>query len=959
MSSQTVYFTNPAIITDLQTSVKQSFMTTVYTGTQTVKYSGNDLNNSGYMPKNNEYLDKFGVASYQVSKVTPVTGIPNGISKTLNGVCDENYIYYAWEAEHNDEANAQGQDLSLLLALGLGPNSWVNGVGPTYLLKVDRKTNDIVLSKHLGDITGFKTTNFTDYNQAGDDVTRGPLCIYDGHIYLTGQGQKYHTIMKIRCSDLTLVWREQVWTDSENVSPVPGLSQGPAKMRNIIVVPPITGAVGIRSKPMVVSLCTSTEYGTVVFNSITKLFGFLKAYGHVFAYTDNGPTVTKAWQFDTVPEFLETNDLLPQASFNLTSTGSVQDELRIHDKLVQGYTFNAGSSAGTGSEKTDGVFYFLNKQYVTYTSTGAVVSLTGGSALEYIKVDLTTSSYNHTQCGGVFSTGASFVYQRCEVQYGKEISLTGSIVANGQGVTGTVSGNTLLGLPVTKIFYKQQIGNKYLTEQEADSLNYYGAGLYNNITWDPVKDCVFVGSNNFSRSVLDDEYRTYNYLRRTCPTGGDLTINVPNADGLTYLKAERGVTPAGPFVGTSVAGAYQGKDDDNVIVDNGEYQNNRLAYIEKQRRMILDFDAIVSGQADFKYGPRAMRALNGSVTALGVATGAPQFIFKTWITDQTEHSSTFLGYQSNAIVYRTNGINQDMMPGTQIVTITPYTGDNGASNSKRYLVVGSKSRMQLLDLDAAYTGAALTAVSGESGNQFVKGIASGVITMNDSRVIYKDTQRGMNVQANFNSLAYNPDTKILCQRGHQVTDQAQMFGSTGGFQFKNYHNDQTYNNAAFGGEIITKDKGLLAVPGIFASQLYFYDVQTLVDNYRRNAIPYYTPSTSINSWAWNFPQNLFIDAGFFGIFDGGDVQMYGDLTVAGSKEGTLWFIDTLSKRVVHRMNINGGSSITPLMVDGVMYGYGGNSKWSQSKTPDQEGANSTNAYMKNAKELFMITPYGL
>jgi hypothetical protein len=713
MSSQTVYFTNPAIITDLQKSVKQSFMTTVYTGTQ--KVTGNDLNNSGYMPKNNEYLDKYGVASYQVSKVTPVTGIPNGISKTLNGVCDENYIYYAWEVEHGDEANAQGQDLSLLLSVGLGPNSWVNGVGPTYILKVDRKTNDIVLSKHLGDITGFKTTNFTDYNQAGDDVTRGPLCIYDGHIYLTGQGQKYHTIMKIRCSDLTLVWREQVWTDSENVSPVPGLSQGPAKMRNIAVIPPITGAVGVRSKPMVVSLCTSTEYGTVVFNSITKLFGFLKAYGHVFAYTDNGPTVTKVWQFDTVPEFLETNDLLPVESFNLTSTGSVQDELRIHDKLVQSYSFQPGSRSGTGAAKSDGVFYFFNKQYITYTSTGAITSLTGGSSYEYIKVDLTTGSYNHTQCGGVFSTGASFVYQRCAVQKGNEINVYGTGVADGQGFTGTVSGNTLLGLPVTKIFYKEQIGNKYLTEQEADSLNYYGGGLYNNITWDPVKDCVFVGSNNFSRSVLDDEYRTYNYLRRTCATGGDLTIQVPNADGLTYLKAERGVNqyPANAFAGVASAGAFQGKNDDNVLIDNGEYQNNRLAFVEKQRRMILDFDAIVSGQADFKYGPRAMRALNACVTALGVATGAPQFIFKTWITDQTEHSATFLGYQSNAAIYRTNGINQDMMPGTQIVTI----------NNKRYLIVGSKSRMQLLNLDAAYTGAALTAVSGESGNQFVKGIA--------------------------------------------------------------------------------------------------------------------------------------------------------------------------------------------------------------------------------------------
>jgi len=47
--------------------------------------------------------------------------------------------------------------------------------------------------------------------------------------------------------------------------------------------------------------------------------------------------------------------------------------------------------------------------------------------------------------------------------------------------------------------------------------------------------------------------------------------------------------------------------------------------------------------------------------------------------------------------------------------------------------------------------------------------------------------------------------------------------------------------------------------------------------------------------------------------------------------------------------INGGASITPLMVDGIMYGYGGNSKWNPSTTTE---------YRKNAKELFMMTPYG-
>jgi len=263
-----------------------SFMTNK-TFEQEIRYSGVDLNNSGYVPKNNQYLDKLGVSSYEVSSVTPVTSIPNGISKTLNGVCDKEYLYYAWECEHGEDMNVQGQDYSFVqTGLSLGVNTWNNGSGPTYLLKVDRKTNKIVLSKHLGDITGFKTTAWTDYQQAGDDVCRGPLCLYDGHIYLTGQGQKYHTIMKVRASDFKLVWKYETIKDEPYQTNNPYLNQAPTKMRNIVVIPPNPKALpgSVRSKPMVVAVSTSVEYGSAIFNSIVKMFGYISAVGHSWGW---------------------------------------------------------------------------------------------------------------------------------------------------------------------------------------------------------------------------------------------------------------------------------------------------------------------------------------------------------------------------------------------------------------------------------------------------------------------------------------------------------------------------------------------------------------------------------------------------------------------------------------------------------------------------------------------------
>jgi hypothetical protein len=962
MSSQTVYFTNPAIITDLQKEVNQSFMTTNYTGSQTVKYSGIDLNNSNYMPKNNQYLDKYTIQSYQVSHVEVLPKeIGEGVAKTLNGVCDEKFIYYVWEQEHGRNNIVQGQDNGYLEG-AFGPNTWNNGAGPSWILKVDRLTNKVVQYKHLGDITGLRTTDFTSYTGAGDDVTRGPMCIYDGHLFVTGQGQKYHTIMKIKCSDLSLVWRYQPVYD-ERVTTEDGLmGQAGTKMRNIAVIPPMTGASGVRSKPMVISMTTSVEYGNAAIESLQKYWDYYTAYGRVFAYTDNGNTATSVWTFKTVPDFLNEGDLLPVESFNLTSTGSVQDEFRIYNKLVNGYAFHTGSTSGTGVAKTDGIQYFMSDKFLfKNTITGLYENTGSGTVRDWIKIDFSEGSANWNACSGAFNIALMYTGVRCDEVTSHEVSLTGSIVPDGNGVVVSISGASLYGHPVTKILYKQQIGSYRLGKYDAQQLNYLGVGSYNNITWDPVTDCLINGSNNFSTFPLDDEWRMYEYLRCTSQGKTIDDIRYPVGNGYNNAVIERGLNSfLLPIVGQASSGCFISKDDLSRQVDSVGHRANRESYVARQAQLVEDFDRIASSTGTgFKYGPRARRALNGCNYALNLADGSLKWVFRTMPTDSTDHAQTVYGKQTNSWMYHSRSVNQDMMPGTTIDTI----------NGTRYLIGANKMKTHIMDLDAL-NATTLVNVSGDTSNTFNKGIQSGDVMICDSICKYKDTIRGMSAEASFNSLSYNKYTKNLVVRHHHCMDMFTMFGVTlntganAGMSIRNYNRNQIYNsNNPYLGkyfteagttdtELITGDEGLLVVPAYYAGALYFYNVQSIIDNLGN-------PS-KYQIWAWNFPRHMdAIAADGLGFFDGSDLTQYGDLTVAGSKEGTLYFIDTENKRVKHTININGGSTITPLIVDGVMYGYGGNSKWNNSYTPAQAGTDTSNAYMKNAKELYMITPYGL
>lgn len=55
--------------------------------------------------------------------------------------------------------------------------------------------------------------------------------------------------------------------------------------------------------------------------------------------------------------------------------------------------------------------------------------------------------------------------------------------------------------------------------------------------------------------------------------------------------------------------------------------------------------------------------------------------------------------------------------------------------------------------------------------------------------------------------------------------------------------------------------------------------------------------------------------------------MYGNYVIVGSKNGKLYILNKLTSKIIKSFNNPEGCPITPIIADGIMYGYGGNDKW--------------------------------
>lgn len=187
--------------------------------------------------------------------------------QTHSGVCDKEYVYYAWEVG-SKELESYLKSGTLWKDWGIYYNLITSN--ETIIIKQSRDTGNIVMAKRLSDITGIPTTDPTKIETTGDDITRGPFALYDGYLYTTGQSQVYPSIMKIRCSDLTLVWRNVVNDGNlyKHVECNPNISSSGLLMRQIIVIPPNK----YRNFPLVIASSVSAlSYCTITLDTLFKL----------------------------------------------------------------------------------------------------------------------------------------------------------------------------------------------------------------------------------------------------------------------------------------------------------------------------------------------------------------------------------------------------------------------------------------------------------------------------------------------------------------------------------------------------------------------------------------------------------------------------------------------------------------------------------------------------------------
>ena len=525
-----------------------------------------------------------------------VTGIPGvkAQQQTFQGVCDLDYVYFIWEIGQDLPVSWTGTYLGVWQAFAGNVQDWM--ASSVLIIKLDRNTGEIAqiqplglmmdqaylaagstlldqsaigpgvytadlsgnpvkdasgnyvtaavngIDKNASGYVGFQSRNTgQSWAQAGDDNARGPLQLYQdtssgvNYLYLCGNAQKYASINKIRCSDLTLVWRRTIdpmYYAYENKS----LTNAGRVMRQVMVVPPRPG----RDYPVVVTTATDNfSYSTINIIDVGKLWDYYKSGGSVQAWADYGLTASEQpmWQTLIGPTPLDVGEPLPvglfrqvnlDSSYNLMtidgvtetidSSGYIEDEdgnvsIEVYAPLKSGYLFTDGSANDptVNGCKTTGEFNLLTgASYLCFLDgIEAVIASTKGdpgnfpvqrNINEFAKFPFTSDNVNVTQLtGGLFDVSKNYT----------------GIRQNGPnaGTSVTVSGYTLLqGVPdssgryfpqqndgsgnfqpvLKKIYLAQALAGRAIADiYEGSEVDTFGGGCYMSIAYDNDTD-VFV-----------------------------------------------------------------------------------------------------------------------------------------------------------------------------------------------------------------------------------------------------------------------------------------------------------------------------------------------------------------------------------------------------------------------------------------------------------------------------------
>ncbi len=530
-----------------------------------------------------ENLPEFGAFS-----VTSVPGT-TAMQQTFQGVCDLDFVYFIMEIGDALPITWTGTNLAAWQAFAGVFSDWQQAT--SIIIKLDRNTGQVVQFQHVGYMldqaylaagstlvaqeaavgpgvytaktrnpagnwvytkspvngldknavgyVGFQTVDGQTWEGSGDDNVRGPFHLYGDHLYITGNAQKYASVLKIRCSDLSLVWRRTIDPYYYPYSDNPVLTHAGRVQRQVMVIPPRPG----RANAFVVTTATDNfSYSTIDQADIGKLWDYYKSGGSIQAWEDFGATASPdfAWQTLIGPKPLDISNAIPTSVFRRVdagatynpmtidgvteatdSSGYILDEdgevsLDLYAPLMEGYVFRDGSANGPleTDSKTTGVFNLLTgNTFVSFVSgLGALLGARNpqdpysypvmGSLIEFAKFDFTSSNVNVTQLtGGAFDASKSYIGTVQNGPYaGSQVTVTGRKLLDGvrdasgnlfpQQPTYDGSGNFQ---PVVKrIYLAQALANRAIVDKfERSELNTFGGGCYMGVAYDSSSD-VFI-----------------------------------------------------------------------------------------------------------------------------------------------------------------------------------------------------------------------------------------------------------------------------------------------------------------------------------------------------------------------------------------------------------------------------------------------------------------------------------
>jgi len=333
-----------------------------------------------------------------------------------------------------------------------------------YLLKMNRFSGRIASFDQLSDIT-----------QIVDSKSRGPLFLYEDHIFLASAT---NLIWKLSKADLSLVWTFEAPHHGNFTAT--GMEEGKliSYQKYKLGVPMVVPISERNQKPIIVIATVNPVYGPhesspagLPVNNLERLVEFHHTIHYVFGIEDDGAAASFKYELTVSPTLLQEGDVIPNESF-----APGESSIFIWKKLTHGTVFSDGDPV-SGEPKTTGSFIFPTSKNEVTTWFSFVQSYDTG----FLR----------------FDHGNTFDAQK---------TCTLVNVTDGDGNRKpdvVVNGSFLQHMPIRAVLFQSDPAH-ILSASEAWALNYYGGSIYGYHSYDSTSGMLYVGTGNAYSVPLED-----------------------------------------------------------------------------------------------------------------------------------------------------------------------------------------------------------------------------------------------------------------------------------------------------------------------------------------------------------------------------------------------------------------------------------------------------------------------